>query len=226
MIDSGWIKLYRSMTSCKTSSRGLNFFGAMAWLVVKANYEESWYNGDKIGRGQLFVGRKYLAKEWKVGQQVVRTILSHLEDDDFLTIKSTKRGSIVTICNYDTYQMRDEDHQPSSQPTPNQPPTINQPTPNHFQEFKEDQEVQEVHQKENIKRKIFQKPSIEEVKAYCDERNNGIDAKTFVDFYEARGWMIGKNHMKDWKAAVRTWENKREQGDLFHRTPQQRKPGF
>jgi predicted phage replisome organizer len=49
-------------------------------------------------------------------------------------------------------------------------------------------------------------PDIEEVEAYCKERNNEINPSTFIDFYTARGWMIGKNKMKDWKAAVRTWE--------------------
>ena len=52
----------------------------------------------------------------------------------------------------------------------------------------------------------FVAPSVEEVKAYCDERNNNIDAQRFVDYYQARGWMTGKNHIKDWKACVRTWE--------------------
>lgn len=54
--------------------------------------------------------------------------------------------------------------------------------------------------------KNFIPPSVEEVKAYCEERNNGIDATAFIDFYTAKGWLIGKNKMKDWKAAVRTWE--------------------
>lgn len=53
-------------------------------------------------------------------------------------------------------------------------------------------------------------PSVDEVAAYCRERNNGIDAESFVDYYAARGWMIGKTKMKDWKAAVRTWEKKRQ----------------
>lgn len=52
----------------------------------------------------------------------------------------------------------------------------------------------------------FVAPTVEEVKSYCEERNNGIDAQRFVDYYQARGWMIGKNHIKDWKACVRTWE--------------------
>lgn len=54
--------------------------------------------------------------------------------------------------------------------------------------------------------KQFIQPTIEEVVKYCLERKNGIDAQRFVDFYESKGWMIGKNKMKDWKAAVRTWE--------------------
>jgi hypothetical protein len=52
----------------------------------------------------------------------------------------------------------------------------------------------------------FTPPTLQEVKAYCNERNNSVDAKKFVDFYESKGWMVGKNKMKDWKAAVRTWE--------------------
>jgi hypothetical protein len=62
------------------------------------------------------------------------------------------------------------------------------------------------------KTKNFKPPTIDEVKAYCTERKNGVDAERFVDFYEAKGWMLGKNKMKDWKAAVRTWERKDTNG--------------
>lgn len=55
----------------------------------------------------------------------------------------------------------------------------------------------------------FTPPSIEEVKAYCNERGNNVDPQTFVDFYEAKGWMVGSNRMKDWRACVRTWEKNR-----------------
>lgn len=54
----------------------------------------------------------------------------------------------------------------------------------------------------------FIPPTVQEVDAYCKERNNGIDAQSFVDFYSSKGWMIGKNKMKDWKASVRTWEKR------------------
>ena len=56
------------------------------------------------------------------------------------------------------------------------------------------------------KSRKFLPPTLEEVKAYCDERKNSVDAENFIDFYESKGWMVGKNKMKDWKACVRTWE--------------------
>lgn len=52
----------------------------------------------------------------------------------------------------------------------------------------------------------FIPPTVEEVRAYCEERQNNVDPQKFVDFYEAKGWLIGKSKMKNWKAAVRTWE--------------------
>ena len=56
----------------------------------------------------------------------------------------------------------------------------------------------------------FIPPTIDEIKAYCDERNSSVDPEAFYSFYESKGWMIGKNKMKDWKAAVRTWERSRD----------------
>lgn len=58
--------------------------------------------------------------------------------------------------------------------------------------------------------KRFIKPTVEEIKAYCcNERKNNVDAEVFFNFYESKGWKIGSNPMKDWKASVRTWEKSR-----------------
>ena len=54
--------------------------------------------------------------------------------------------------------------------------------------------------------KKFKKPTVDEVEAYCRERQNNVDAGKFWDFYEAKGWKVGKSPMKDWRSAVRTWE--------------------
>ena len=56
------------------------------------------------------------------------------------------------------------------------------------------------------KTKRFIPPSLEDVQSYCLERGNSVDAERFIDYYTANGWMVGKNKMRDWKAAIRTWE--------------------
>ena len=56
------------------------------------------------------------------------------------------------------------------------------------------------------KRKRFEKPTLSQITQYCFERNNNVNAEQFYDHYESNGWKVGKNAMKDWKAAVRTWE--------------------
>ena len=65
--------------------------------------------------------------------------------------------------------------------------------------------------KNRLEYKSFKKPTLEEVAAYCLERNNKVNAENFIDFYESKGWMVGKNKMQNWKACVRTWEKKEKQ---------------
>ena len=62
----------------------------------------------------------------------------------------------------------------------------------------------------DVVQKNFVPPSVEEVRAYCLSRCNDVDPERFVDFYSAKGWMVGKNKMKDWKACVRTWEQRQK----------------
>ena len=58
----------------------------------------------------------------------------------------------------------------------------------------------------SIDKNRFIPPTLEEVSAYCKERNNNVNPERFIDFYESKGWLVGKSKMKDWKASVRTWE--------------------
>jgi predicted phage replisome organizer len=77
-------------------------------------------------------------------------------------------------------------------------------------EEEKEEEVEVEEEKENVSqakpRKRFIPPTLEEVRSYCQERKNNVDAQRFIDYYTANGWMVGKNKMKDWRAAVRNWE--------------------
>ena len=78
------------------------------------------------------------------------------------------------------------------------------------EEAADKEEVEEVPTvpKKREARKRSSTPSVDEVREYCFERGNGVDAETFVDFYASKGWKVGNAPMKDWKAAVRTWEKR------------------
>ena len=74
-----------------------------------------------------------------------------------------------------------------------------------------DKDIKEKQEKEKVaSAPRFVKPTVAEVAAYCRERANGINPESFVDFYEAKGWKVGSQPMKDWKACVRTWEQRRK----------------
>lgn len=83
-----------------------------------------------------------------------------------------------------------------------------------YQEKEEEKEKEELLKKDisneiskkSTRQKKFAPPTVEEVAAYCLERKNKVDAAYFVDHYTSNGWKVGKQNMKDWKAAVRTWE--------------------
>ena len=68
----------------------------------------------------------------------------------------------------------------------------------------EEKPAQEI-QPEKPKRKNFVKPTVEEIAAYCKEKNYNINAQQFFNYYESNGWKIGRNAMKSWQAAVQNW---------------------
>ena len=81
-------------------------------------------------------------------------------------------------------------------------------------------------EKESKSQKRFTKPTLEEVQAYCNERNNNVDAQRWLDYYSSNGWKVGKNPMQDWKAAVRTWERRADNGRTNQRVKDTTEYGY
>ena len=83
-------------------------------------------------------------------------------------------------------------------------------TVNQEEEYEKEEEYESEDEKDSIAdkphRTHFVRPSVEEVREYCQSRGNSIDPQRFVDHYNSNGWMVGRTKMKDWKAAVHTWE--------------------
>lgn len=100
---------------------------------------------------------------------------------------------------------------PKTQQNPNNPVGFSKTEKS--QEKEEDKDKEKEKDKSKVKaHSRFTPPTQEEVMAYCRERGSKVDAQRFVDFYAAKGWKVGNQPMKDWKAAVRTWEQRDQQG--------------
>ena len=196
----GFIKLHRGLLKWEWY-KDQNTKDVFLHLLLNANWEDSRYRGFEVPKGSLIIGRKKIAEELGISEQSVRTALEHLKSTNEITIKSTNKFSIATIVNWEKYQCWNEESTNKS----TSESTNEQPTTNHIKEYKN------IRNKEIKNIKSFTPPSLEEVKAYCSERHNNIDANSFINFYESKGWMVGKNKMKDWKACVRTWENRRNE---------------
>ena len=145
-----------------------------------------------------FISDEYIGNLVGVNERTARRILSKLISLGY--VKKTrfdgrKRYIESTLTDHIVLSARTQMSYQGGQKCPD---TYNQITNTNLQK------------KEEInKEERFRKPSIREVAEYCEERRNGIDPQTFIDFYESKGWKVGKTPMKDWRAAIRTWESKR-----------------
>lgn len=125
------------------------------------------------------------------GATATRTALKELETFGYLKRCAIRENGKIKDWEYNIFEI----------PQTGNPLVENQQVENSTQQNIEIQQTTNKQSKEG-----FTTPTLEEVKAYCLERKNKVDAERWFDFYTAKGWVIGKSKMKDWKAAVRTWE--------------------
>lgn len=136
---SGWIKLYRSMIEWEWYS-DINVKVLFLHLLLKANHSDQKWKGIDVKRGQLVTGRKKLSAQTGLSEQSIRTSLDKLKSTNEITIRSTNQNSIITICNYDNYQQKDDINQQGNQRSTNDQPTINQQLTTNKNDKKEENE--------------------------------------------------------------------------------------
>lgn len=200
-MEKGWISLNRQIQE-HWLWKDKPYDKARAWidLLLLANYEDKKmpYKGEVITckRGDVNLSYLFLAKRWGWSRKKVMSFIKLLENDEMVTTKATTHRTTITIVNYGIFQDTG---------------TTKGTTKHAARVATEEQQAHTTNKDNkdnNINNKLFKPPTVDEVEAYCRERNNSIDAEAFVSFYESKGWMIGKNKMKNWQAAVRTWEQK------------------
>lgn len=207
----GYVKLHRELASkpiwLKSTAEQKVI---LITLLMMANFKSNqWeWSGEKfeVLPGQFVTSLDSIAKECGTGISIqnVRTALVRFEKLDFLTNESTKNGRLITIANWSLYQ--DANKEPNIVDNKDLTKTSQRPNKDLTPKEESNKEIMKEGKKENNSR--FTPPTLEEVKTYCLERNNGVDPNKWINFYESKGWMVGKNKMSNWKAAVRTWEDK------------------
>lgn len=217
-----YIKLSEKILNWEWFTDG-NMLKVWIFLLVNAQqFEDGRHRGVALKTGQLITGRKQISKETGLSEQQVRTCLNRLKSTNEITIETTNQYSIITILKYDLYQSNDPYYDQQINQDDNQRITNEQPTDNQqitTSKILRNEDIKNT-RKEIYKEKKFVRPTVEEVQAYCEERNNTVDPQYFVDFYTANGWKVGKNSMKDWKATVRYWERNnysspKQKGDVW-----------
>lgn len=128
-----------------------NMYHLFSHLILLANHEDKKWQGMTIKRGQLITGRKILSEETGISEQSIRTCIERLKSTSEITIKSTNKYSIITICNYEEYQPSNADVNQQINQQSNQQLTNNQPATNHKQEYKNIKKEKNKEEKEEVK---------------------------------------------------------------------------
>lgn len=235
---SGWIKLHRKIIESELYPRGREFTKYEAWLdllMISNHCDKTVLIGNDTiicKRGQTVRSVESYQKRWNWTRQQVRCFFDILVRLEMVNKETTNKTTILTICNYDTYQgeqptnNQQEDYQNNNQQngqqTPSKTTMLNgcelpiyngeQPTNNQQdnQHNNHKQEVKEIKNKERVK---FTPPSLPEIQSYFTERIKAKrvsldpinEAEKFESFYSSKNWMIGKNKMADWRKAINGW---------------------
>lgn len=203
-MAQGWISVHRQLQEHwlweeKPFSKG------QAWidLLMSANHcDRKILLGNElieVKAGSFITSELKLMDKWGWSKSKVRNFLDVLQSDGMIVKKSDKKKTTIIVENYSVYQ----DSQTTERPLEDHGKTTERPqkdTNNNDNNDNNDNKTTIIGR--------FTPPTVEEVMAYCQERKNSISPESFVNYYTSKGWMIGKNKMKDWKAAVRNWETR------------------
>ena len=146
-----------------------------------------------------------LSKLSKDGIDSVKSGLDELEEHGYLIREYTRVAGRFGNVIFNLYEIPHRSGKTVAENTVAEKPSTDNP---HNKELINKEPINKVLSNSIVGKSRFTPPTLNEVTEYCNERNNGIDPEYFIDFYTTKDWKVGKNKMKDWKAAIRTWEHR------------------
>lgn len=205
--NRGWVRLHRSIDE-NFLWFSEPFTKAQAWvdLFMNANHKDNKIcirgNFIDIKRGQIGWSEITMTKRWRWSKNKVRRFLKLLETEQQIEQqKFAKLTTIITINNYESYQSDTTDD-------------TTEGLQKDYRRYTNKNDKNVKNDNNDKKESRFAPPSLLEIQEYIKENSYGVNAESLFDFYSSKGWMIGKNKMKDWKASVRTWERKNKETSI------------
>lgn len=201
--NTTYVKLFRKMLTWEWYG-DTNTTRLFLHILLKVNYEPSRYRGHEIGAGECVFGRKKWAKELGMSERQVRTALEHLKSTNEVTTKATNKFTIIHLEKWAFWQIGEG--KPTTKVTTKKsnerPTTDQQPTTS--------KESKNVRKEEVLNIRNLIPPTLEMVTEYIEANNYNVDAEAFMDYYNSKGWLVGRSKMKDWQASVRTWSRNQD----------------
>lgn len=216
MLNDGWVKIHRKVLQNPVVMKDADYLAVWIFLLLNAVYIEtpSMFAGEKIALkpGQLITSRRVIAEKLSVSESKVLRILNALKSEHQIEQQTSNRNSLISIVRWDLYQESEQqEEQPvNSQRTTSEQQVNNKRTTNDPTHYKKNlNNNNNISKKKNIKKKkVFTPPTLEEVKAYCMERNLAVDPERFFNYFTAGDWIDSKgNQVRNWKQKILTWEN-------------------
>ena len=199
-MNSGWIKIYRDIQKHWVWENP-EYLRAWLDILMMVNHKEAKVLMDAslvtVPAGSVITSEVKLAARWGWGRTKLRNFLRLLESDGMITKNTNKKQTTINVVNWAKFQ---NEETTDEQQTNNWQTSDEQLTNTN----KNDKECK----KNDKKYKAFVKPTVDEVRDYIREQDYHVSAEQFVNWYEANGWMVGRNKMKSWQAAVRNWEQR------------------
>lgn len=211
-----FIKLYEQVTQWGWYKDG-NTFRLFIHLLLKANYDDSVFEGVQIHRGQVVTSLPRLANETGLTVMEIRTAIKHLILTGEITALSYSKFRVITIVKYDDFQSSTGKLTVNQQASNRQLTVNQQHNRNNIESIEEKEDIEVEKRKPATSR--FTPPTKEEIYDFCLENELGIDVDYLFDYYTAKGWKIGKETMKDWKAAVRNWARRDKKDQIAKPAP-------
>ena len=209
-MSGGWIKLYWSIKESIVYSNATTFalFGHI--LLGTARRRNILHNGMTMEAGQCLISTEWVAKWMGKSSRTVRRHIDALERDGVIKVlKRDRNGTLVSVCNWDTYQNSKGEGVREMQANVSETSAERQRNDTQTESPKIPKSPKSPKRGEP---KRFRPPTSQDLEKFCKSKEiSSACIEDFLDFYSSKGWRVGNSPMKDWQAAYRGWVSRQPQ---------------